>query len=178
MYQTSESAQHHRNWYRYIYRRTDRTHKRAVHIHLWKKYPGMQEIHRSVCEKRGSLRHKGRCNGHDTIWITMWLWILIDPKRGKKIPAYATITSTILTPMLTPILSYILQRKHEQAFIQHLQEIEPDTNENPSRKAFQEGFCISTNTWVESVMVEMTRDRGNLRPDLPLYNTVCWTSWE
>lgn len=70
--------------------------------------------------------------------------------------------------MLTPILSYILQRKHEQAFIQHLQEIEPDTNENPSRKAFQEGFCISTNTWVESVMVEMTRDPNRSRPAIGL----------
>ena len=37
-----------------------------------------------------------------------------------------------------------------------------------SRYALYQNWC--------PVMVEMTRDSGNLRPDLPLYKAVCLTS--
>ena len=52
------------------------------------------------------------------------------------------LSTTELTERISDLSIYIYERRYRSL----------DINENPSRKAFQKGLCISTNRWVESVM--------------------------
>lgn len=51
-----------------------------------------------------------------------------------------------------------------------------DTNENACWKPFQQAFHIALNLWVESLLVEMTRDTNRTRPDIPHNKAILLTA--